>query len=365
MANKKKKSNQPKKSQQKPNGQNVLGHDPFEDMDWGWSAQTPDKADSDPLIGTVQPPHKSDKPDVVVAFPTSDVTSQDTEEVVSDPIANQADPVETEYTFTPPKPAPEPAKPTPTSKLSSLIPQQTGRLVGSPLTIINDKSTLSEAPAQDNQAPPPAAPAQTDEPEPDFLDQLISNIDDEIEQIFDMDVITALSGQENATHHRGEVQYVIFTLAGIEYAVPAANVREVGELITLTPVPNVPPWLSGVTNLRGDILSVVDLRAFLGMAPLDYVESGLRVESSPGSEREMLVIRSQQDPTLIVTGLLVDEVNDIRYLTLDRINEPAAPIEDQIAPYLHGVYEEEGQLLVILDLERLLHSPEIQQFQPI
>jgi purine-binding chemotaxis protein CheW len=133
--------------------------------------------------------------------------------------------------------------------------------------------------------------------------------------------------------------------------VPIANVIEIGQPLSITPVPNVPDWVPGVANLRGEIISMVDLRAFLGMERVGYRQAS----------RMLVAQASQEDMT---TGLVVDRVNGIRYLSADRIGEPTAPIEDQVTPYLDGVYEHEERLLVVLNLDRLLLSPEMQQFEP-
>src|SRR6516225_3437327 len=65
-------------------------------------------------------------------------------------------------------------------------------------------------------------------------------------------------------------QYLIFSLADQRFAVKAEQVQGVERLTELTPLPNVMPWVRGVMNLRGSIVSVVDLRMFLGLEQLPY-----------------------------------------------------------------------------------------------
>src|SRR5262249_19531329 len=108
----------------------------------------------------------------------------------------------------------------------------------------------------------------------------------------------------------------------------------------------------GVANVRGDIVSMVDLRGFLGM------ESYGRQPS-----QRMLVARDRKEE--ITAGLIVDQVRGIRYVAAERVNPAASPIEDRVAPYLRGFTEQDGRLLVLLDLNRLLLSPEMRQFEPI
>ena len=185
----------------------------------------------------------------------------------------------------------------------------------------------------------------------DTLSQLVAAIDQEIEQALGSEAIAALVSAAPA-RESGEEQYAIFTLAGTEYAVPLGNVLEIGRPPNATPVPNVPDWVLGVANLRGDIISMVDLRAFLGMQRRSF-----------GRDNRILVV--QADQAVVTTGLVVDRINGIGYLAEDQIGPPHGPIEDQVTPYLRGVYEHDGRLLVVLDLDGLLLSPEMRQFEPM
>jgi purine-binding chemotaxis protein CheW len=184
-----------------------------------------------------------------------------------------------------------------------------------------------------------------------LLEELIATIDQEVEETFGPGAMADLAPQA-PVGAGGEEQHVIFGLADTEYAAPITNVTEIGRPLDVTPVPNMPGWVLGVTNLRGDIISVVDMRTFLGM------EASAQSQAS-----RMLVARASQED--MMTSLIVDRVSGIRYLAVDRIGAPTAPIEDQVAPYLRGVYEHEEHLLVVLDFDRLLLSAEMRQFEPI
>lgn len=301
------------------NGQKALGNDPFEGMTG---------LDLDEVEST------SDRPYSAILFP-------------------QARP-QTEEALSQPSPDPPPEADMTGDDIDPEPPDQ-------PDAVKTDlDSDLGEAAAR-----PPELRFEPAAGSSHLLDELIASIDAEIQHIFGSGTTAVREARVTPNVRRDQEQYVIFRLAGAEYAALAANVREVGEITTLTPVPNVPQWLLGVTNLRGDILSVVDLRTFLDLDQPDEVESELMTPPASSGPREMLIVHPKRDPSLISTGLVVDEVSDIRYLPLDRITEPAAPIEHQIAPYLQGVYDLEGRLLIMLDFERLLLSREMQQFEPI
>jgi purine-binding chemotaxis protein CheW len=138
-------------------------------------------------------------------------------------------------------------------------------------------------------------------------------------------------------------QYLIFALGDEEYGVEILQVQEIRGWSTITPIPNAPRHLKGVTNLRGTILPVVDLRAKLGM---------VEVERTPLT----VVIVARLGPK--VTGLMVDAVSDV-------LDIPPADIQvspdlglSAGAPWIKGVARMGERLIVLLDVEHLLGAEE-------
>jgi purine-binding chemotaxis protein CheW len=206
------------------------------------------------------------------------------------------------------------------------------------------------APSESQSEAPVEAEQQTETPPvmPGALDALINTIDSEVQQVYGQGVIARVqhtSRDDESTLER----YLLFSLAGCRYAVAVPNVIEVGRVPAITPVPNVPVWLRGVINLRGEILSIIDVRVFLG------IDEGYPLESS-----RMLVVKSVQDE--IVTSLIVDQVNGFARLSKARLEAPAIPVQDKVTPYISAVCEHEEHIVAVLDLERLLLSPEVCQF---
>jgi len=146
-------------------------------------------------------------------------------------------------------------------------------------------------------------------------------------------------------------RFVQFAVDATRYAVSEAFVTELDRVPRITMIPRAPDWLRGVTNLRGDVLSVVDLRAFLGLDP-----------TSPHTGR-MLVVRLLDEE--ISVGLLVDAVDQIVTLELDAVRPPASPLEGPLAPFLAGMCVAGEQVVAVLDLERLLRSADIRQFDDV
>jgi purine-binding chemotaxis protein CheW len=189
--------------------------------------------------------------------------------------------------------------------------------------------------------------ASSDEKMPS-LDQLIDAIDEEIEMSLEM--VEGREMEQASEPIVEEAQFVTFSLAGTEYAVAIHNVAEIAYLPEITSLPNVPEWILGVANLRGDLISIIDLRSFFG---LDW--------QTPTASTRLLV--GKTTPEDVTVGLLVDQAHGIRYLAVDQIEKPTADIDSKIASYLYGAYDEGQHLIVLLDMDRVLNSPKLRQFE--
>ena len=108
-------------------------------------------------------------------------------------------------------------------------------------------------------------------------------------------------------------RFVLFSIASTHYAVPETFVTEVESVPVITLVPRTPAWLRGVTNLRGDILSVVDMRTFLGL------------DATSPHGRRMLVVRLLDDA--FSAGFLVDAVERIATVPPNEITPPASSFD--------------------------------------
>ena len=198
------------------------------------------------------------------------------------------------------------------------------------------------------QTTPPATGVKDISSESNDLDKLISEIDSSIQQNYGQ-VVMSDFGEEAAQEDSDEQKYIIFTLSNKMYGVPILNVLEIGTLSNITPVPNLPVWVRGVTNIRGEIVSVVALGTYLGIPKMDRLDSG-----------RMLVIRSLDEE--ISSAIIVDQVNQIFNVPKESIMKTESKVEDKIAPFLDGVCEFNNELIVLLDLEKFFSFPQIRQF---
>jgi purine-binding chemotaxis protein CheW len=145
-------------------------------------------------------------------------------------------------------------------------------------------------------------------------------------------------------------QYLVFSLLGCELALKAEHIQGVERLANVTPIPNVAPWISGVINLRGSIVSVVDLRAFLDMEPLPY---NPRTRLLSVKYNEMLIC------------LIVDNVSEMIPIPPSAItnkNMRQANIPQWLAPYASGSARVGRRNLVLLDAALLLFSEKMQHY---
>jgi chemotaxis signal transduction protein len=160
--------------------------------------------------------------------------------------------------------------------------------------------------------------------------------------------------REELPRVRGQ-RYLAFDLAGTAYALPLSYVREVERVPPLAPLPNVPPWVLGAASLRGDIISAVDLAAFLGLA------AGERLQGRPSFSREARLLACRAGS--MEAGLVIERVRDIRQLPDASIRPPTGTIPGRAARFLAGTHVSDGRLTLLLDLPRLLNSAEFRRFE--
>lgn len=158
-----------------------------------------------------------------------------------------------------------------------------------------------------------------------------------------------LSADENLPPVVGE-QYLVFSLADQELAVKAEMVQGVERLIDVTPVPNVVPWVKGVINQRGSIISVVDLRMFLDLPQLSVTP---RTRLLSLHHNEMVIC-------FVVDG--VSEMLPIPAAAIAPVNARQAHFPHWAIPYTAGCALFANRNLVLLDVARLLFSEKMQHY---
>lgn len=138
-----------------------------------------------------------------------------------------------------------------------------------------------------------------------------------------------------------EKQYVVFRLQGQRYGAPIDIVREVTYLSQITRLPNTPAYVEGVVDLRGEVIPVVNLRRRLGMP----------AASEEGETRLMILTLGERS-----AAVMVDGVDQVLSLPAEGIlpPDPATTLPGQ--DYVNGVVRSAGDLVVMLDLARLMSA---------
>ena len=132
-------------------------------------------------------------------------------------------------------------------------------------------------------------------------------------------------------------QLIIFELADREYALPVENVSEVLRMVSIAPVPEAPPWMPGVINLRGRVVPVVDLRSRLALPVLQYgINTPIIVSESEGS----------------MLGLVADAVVELLTVPLASVEPPPERMSGPTSS-VSGVARAGERLILLFDLERL------------
>lgn len=139
-------------------------------------------------------------------------------------------------------------------------------------------------------------------------------------------------------------QFLIFSLGDEEYAIDILKVQEIRGYENVTRIANAPEFIKGVTNLRGVIVPIVDLRLRFALENAEY-----------NSQTVVIVVNVGQR----VIGIVVDSVSDVMALLPEQI-KPAPEFGATLsADYLSGLGSVGDRMLVLVDIERLLTSEEM------
>jgi len=141
-----------------------------------------------------------------------------------------------------------------------------------------------------------------------------------------------------------EGKYLTFVLNNEEYGLEILKVREIIGLMEITPVPQTPPFIKGIINLRGKVIPVMDLRLKFGMPETEYT-------------KETCIIVVNIDNRLM--GIIVDTVSEVLDINAKDI-EPAPSLGSSIkTDFILGMGKIKGKVKILLDIDRVMSIEEI------
>jgi len=142
------------------------------------------------------------------------------------------------------------------------------------------------------------------------------------------------------------MRWVTFRLENEKYGINVMQVQEVLRVTEIAPVPGAPEYVLGIINLRGNVVTVIDTRKRFGLVSKD-VDDATRI----------VIIEADEQ----VVGILVDSVAEVVDLRISDIETAPNVGTEESAKFIQGVASQEGELLIIIDLNRLLTDEQWQE----
>jgi len=139
------------------------------------------------------------------------------------------------------------------------------------------------------------------------------------------------------------LQWVTFKLENEVYGINVMQVQEVLRYTEIAPVPGAPNYVIGIINLRGNVVTVIDTRVRFGLMPSEVSENS-----------RIVIIEAEKQ----VIGILVDGVAEVVYLRSSEIDMAPNVGTDESAKFIQGVSNREGELLILVDLNKFLSDEE-------
>lgn len=138
-----------------------------------------------------------------------------------------------------------------------------------------------------------------------------------------------------------QMQWATFKLADELYGINVMQVKEVLRLTEIAPVPGAAPYILGIINLRGNVITVVDTRTLFGLQ---------RTENSDDSRIIVIELDDQ------VIGMLVDSVAEVIYLRQSEVERAPNVGTDESTKFIQGVSYHNDELIILLDLNRMIEE---------
>lgn len=134
-------------------------------------------------------------------------------------------------------------------------------------------------------------------------------------------------------------EFVTFTIAGQLFGIPVLQIQDVLSSYKITRIPLAPPEITGSLNLRGRIVTAIDVRLRLGLPPRPSDADSMSIVAENGGE---------------LYSLMVDAVGEVMALPQSAYERNLPTLDAKFRTFSDGIYRLEKQLMVVLDVNRLL-----------
>ena len=138
---------------------------------------------------------------------------------------------------------------------------------------------------------------------------------------------------------------LVFTVRSQEFGIQAMRVQEISRVLPTTDVPNAPPYIEGIMNLRGRLASVINFRKKLGFEPKEHDE-----------DTRVIVVELDTFPI----GIIVDAVEEVIKIPEEKVQKlPESTTTSASKDYMTGVGMLDNRLIILLDVDKVLTSAEL------
>ncbi|MBF0397428.1 MAG: purine-binding chemotaxis protein CheW [Desulfobacterales bacterium] len=153
----------------------------------------------------------------------------------------------------------------------------------------------------------------------------------------------SLNEQKNFAKNKDFIQVVTFKLHTEEYAIEITKVKEIIWFKGVTRIPQVPEFIEGIINLRGNIIPVIDLRKRFNLS-----------KAERNDQTRIMITRMETK----IIGLIVDSVSEVMKINKSQIQEPPETIASLAGEYLLGIGKVKDRMITLLDIEKILSASE-------
>ncbi len=151
-----------------------------------------------------------------------------------------------------------------------------------------------------------------------------------------------LEDDENEDTQEGK--YLSFRIGGEVYGIEIRHVTEIVGIQKITEVPDMPQYMKGVINLRGNVIPVVDVRLRFHMQPREY------------DDRTCVIVVNINEASI---GLVVDAVKEVISIMPDQISPAPSVSKGEVTRYIKGIGRFDGEVIILLAIDELLYNNQI------
>ncbi|WP_095080123.1 MULTISPECIES: chemotaxis protein CheW [unclassified Pseudomonas] len=146
------------------------------------------------------------------------------------------------------------------------------------------------------------------------------------------------------------LQWVTFKLDNETYGINVMRVQEVLRYTEIAPVPGAPSYVLGIINLRGNVVTVIDTRQRFGLGTVEVSDN-----------TRIVIIEADKQ----VVGIMVDSVAEVVYLRQSEIETAPNVGNDESAKFIQGVCNKNNELLILVELDKMMSEEEWSELESI